>query len=131
MKDAPTSNSTGSTSVKDPRKVLIAVAVPLFFTVVNASAVAVILPEIGRDLSADAGQLTWLMSGFLLVYGIAIPFYGRLADRYGARKLFLLGLAIFALGSLLSAAAPNYSMPRLGIAAPPSAWMSRATSSIG
>ena len=106
----PASSAPSSTSVTDPRKVLVAIGVPLFFTVVNASAVAVILPEIGRDLSADAGSLAWLMSGFLLVYGVSIPFYGRLAERYGARKLFLLGLAVFALGSLLSAFAQSYGM---------------------
>ena len=44
------------------------------------------------------------------VYGIAIPFYGRLADRYGARPLFLLGVGVFAIGSLLSALAPNFSL---------------------
>ena len=49
------------------------------------------------------------MTGFLLIYGIAIPFYGRLADLYGARRLFLLGVGVFAVGSLLSALAPNFS----------------------
>ena len=49
------------------------------------------------------------MTGFLLIYGVAIPFYGRLADRYGARPLFLFGVAAFSIGSLLSALAPSYS----------------------
>ena len=46
----------------------------------------------------------------LLVYGLAIPLYGRLADRYGARPLFLLGVAVFSAGSLLSALAPTFSL---------------------
>ena len=50
------------------------------------------------------------MTGFLLIYGIAIPFYGRLADRYGARPLFLLGVAVFSAGSLFSALAPTFSL---------------------
>ena len=48
--------------------------------------------------------------GFLLVYGIAIPLYGRLADRCGARPLFLLGVAVFSAGSLLSALAPTFPL---------------------
>ena len=50
------------------------------------------------------------MTGFLLIYGIAIPFYGRLADRHGARPLFLLGVGVFSVGSLLSALAPDFSL---------------------
>jgi EmrB/QacA subfamily drug resistance transporter len=86
------------------------VCVALFFGVLNASAVGVVLPDIANDLSVDTGQLGWLMTGFLLIYGIAIPFYGRLADRYGARPLFLLGVVVFSVGSLLSALAPNFSL---------------------
>ena len=89
--------------------ILLIICFALFFGVFNASAVVVVLPDIAADLSVDAGQVSWLMTGFLLVYGIAIPFYGRLADIYGARPLFLLGIGIFAIGSLLSALATDYS----------------------
>ena len=88
--------------------ILLVVCTALFFGVVNTSAVAGVLPDISADLSVDSGQVSWLMTGFMLVYGIAIPFYGRLADIYGARPLFLLGVTIFCIGSLLSALAPNY-----------------------
>ena len=71
--------------------------------------VAVVLPDIAEDLSVDTGQLSLLMTGFLLIYGIAIPFYGRLADRYGVRPLFLIGVGLFSVGSLLSALAPDFS----------------------
>jgi MFS family permease len=63
------------------RGVLVVVCIAMFFGVLNASAVGVVLPEIASDLSAETAQIGWLMTGFLLVYGIAIPFYGRLADR--------------------------------------------------
>ena len=72
---------------------------------VNGSAVAVLLPEIGADLNISAGNLSWVLSGFLLAYGVAIPFYGRLASRFGERRLFLIGVAVFAIGSVLSAVA--------------------------
>ncbi|MCI0791319.1 MAG: MFS transporter [Chloroflexi bacterium] len=90
--------------------VLFVVGIPLFFTVLNASAVTVLLPEMGRDLAIGTASLGWLMTGYLLVYGVAIPFYGRIADLYGARRLFLFGLTVFAIGSILSAIAPNYPL---------------------
>ena len=49
--------------------VLLTVCVALFFGVLNASAVGVVLPEIAADMSVDTGQVGWLMTGFLLVSG--------------------------------------------------------------
>ena len=90
--------------------VLLVVCAALFFGVLNSSVVGVILPEIAADLSIGPGQLSWLMTGFLLVYAIAIPLYGRLADLYGAKLLFSVGVDVFASGSLMSAVADNYSI---------------------
>ena len=87
---------------------MLVVCSALFFGVLNASAVGVVLPEISEDLAIDVGQLSWLMTGFLLVYGIAIPFYGRSADLYGARPLFVAGIAVFSVGSLLAALASGF-----------------------
>ena len=96
------------TSGVNGNAVLLVVAIPTFFTVLNASAVVVLLPEIGADLNVGSTSLSWLMSGFLLIYGIAIPFFGRLADIYGARRFFMAGMLLFSLGSLLAALAPTY-----------------------
>ena len=90
------------------KAVLAVVCIALFFQVLNASAVGVILPEIASGISADTAQVGWLMTGFLLFTGIAIPFYGRLADRYGAANLFIFGIALFSVGSLLAGIATNY-----------------------
>ena len=83
--------------------VLVVICSALFFGVVNGSAVAVVLPEIGSDLNIASGDLAWVLSLFLLVYGVAIPFYGRLAARYGQRTLFLGGIAMFSIGSVACA----------------------------
>ena len=90
------------------------ICVALFLSVLNASALGVMLPDIAAGLSVDSGRLGWVMTGFLLVFGIAIPFYGRLADRYGAKPLFILGIILFALGSLVCALAPGFEILLLG-----------------
>ncbi len=87
--------------------ILAVVCCVAFFGVLNASAVVVVLPQMGHDLAVDAGLLGWVMSLFLLTYGVAIPFYGRMADRYGARRLYLFGLALFGVGSACCAWAPD------------------------
>ena len=102
-------DQTGSRAANAPG-ILLIVCVTIFFGVLNASALGVVLPDIADDLSVGTGQISWLMTGFLLVYGVAIPFYGRLADIFGARPLFLIGVAVFSLGSLLSAIAPSFSL---------------------
>ena len=94
-KDSEITTVDRQTGEGTPKGVLLIVCFALFFGVLNASAVWVVLPDIADDLSVNTGQLSWLMTGFLLIYGIAIPFYGRLADCYGARPLFILGLGIF------------------------------------
>ena len=72
---------------------------------------AVALPTIVKDL-ADWTQLrraSWIVNGYLLAYIATMPLAGRAADRYGLPRLFMLALAAFALGSLLSGMAPERS----------------------
>ena len=80
----------------------------LFFGVLNSSGVTVILPEMSAAFSVNVGQFSWVMSAYLLTYGIAIPFYGRLADKLGIRPLFLLGIVLFSAGSLACLVAPGF-----------------------
>ncbi len=113
---SPSANSAGAeeaASNVNRKAILLVVCIPTFFSVLNASAVVVLLPEIGAEFSVGSASLSWLMSGFLLVYGIAIPFFGRLADIYGARRFFLFGILLFSLGSLLAALGPNYEVVAL------------------
>ena len=93
-----------------PWRIVVVVSAAVFLSVLNASIVNVILPTIGRDLDVEPGPLGWVITAYLLVYGVAIPFYGRLADTYGARRFFVAGQAVFALGSLLCALAPSYPL---------------------
>ena len=81
-----------------------------FFGVLNASAVAVVLPLMGADLGVEPSDLSWVMTAFLLVYGVAIPSFGRLADLFGERRMLLLGIALLAFGALLSAFSSNFAL---------------------
>src|SRR4051794_27466045 len=71
-------------------------------TVVNAA-----LPAISRDLGADLGDLQWVLTGYLLTLGSLLVLGGSLGDRYGRRKIFVIGLVAFGATSLLCAIAPD------------------------
>lgn len=73
----------------------------------NVTAPNVALPDIARSLAADFAALQWVLSSYALVLSGLLLAGGALADRYGRRRLFLQGLAVFALGSVLASVAPT------------------------
>ena len=80
--------------------------------------VAIALPSIVADFGgwADLGRASWIVNAYLLAYIVAMPLAGRAADLWGARRLYLVALALFCLGSLgagLSRVAGPESRPRL------------------
>jgi len=67
----------------------------------NNTAVAIALPTIGRDLNIPEYRLQWIISAYTLSSGCLLLFFGRLADLFGRKKAFLLGilcLGVFGLG---------------------------------
>ncbi|MEU1890776.1 MFS transporter [Streptomyces pristinaespiralis] len=73
----------------------------------DSTVVNVALPRIGRDLDADLGVLQWTVNAYMLTLAALILLGGALGDRYGRRRIFVLGVIWFALGSLLCGIAPN------------------------
>jgi EmrB/QacA subfamily drug resistance transporter len=77
----------------------------LFLLMLDSTVVALALPSIRDDVGASSAGLQWVMNGYLLAITVLVVTAGRLGDMFGRRKLFLLGTAVFALGSALSGAA--------------------------
>ena len=74
---------------------------------VDSTVVNVALPRIGRDLNADLAALQWTVNAYMLTLAGLILLGGSLGDRYGRRKIFVLGVVWFAAASLLCGLAPN------------------------
>src|SRR4051812_9960057 len=91
----------------DTRNVLLIVSAAMALVVLNATGLNVALPAIGDALGLEPGPLGWVQTIYLLVYGVAIPLFGAFADVYGARRFFVGGLAVYAVGSLLCALATS------------------------
>ncbi|MFB7269681.1 MFS transporter [Streptomyces sp. NPDC056244] len=73
----------------------------------DSTVVNVALPHIGRSLNADLASLQWTVNAYLVTLAGLILLGGSLGDRYGRRKIFVIGVVWFALGSLLCGIAPN------------------------
>src|SRR6266852_747619 len=73
-----------------------------FMILLDTSIVNIALPSIQSGLHFSEADLGWVQNLYQLIFGSLLRFGGRAADRFGRRKLYLLGLALFTLGSLLA-----------------------------
>jgi MFS family permease len=78
-----------------------------FVDVLSVNTAVIALPDIRADLRMSAAAGQWVISVYALLFGSLLLFAGRLADRVGHRRLFTVGLAAFAAGSLLCGVAPS------------------------
>src|SRR5436189_4974784 len=76
----------------------------------DGTVVNVALPDIGRDLGASTSDLQWVLNGYLLTLASLILLGGSLGDRYGRRRIFVLGAGVFTAASLLCAIAPSAAL---------------------
>jgi EmrB/QacA subfamily drug resistance transporter len=76
----------------------------------DSTVVNVALPDIGRDFDASTSALQWILNGYLLTLASLILLGGSLGDRYGRRRVFVLGIGLFTVASLLCAIAPNVQL---------------------
>ncbi len=96
----------------DPRrwKALGVLGLVQFMLVLDITVVNVALPRIQHDLGFSAAGLAWVVNGYVLMAGGLLLLGGRLADILGRRRLFLLGVGVFAVASATSGAAVDPGM---------------------
>ena len=87
--------------------VVLVPCVAQFVIVLDVTIVAIALPDVQDELGLSTAALGWVLTGYTLVFGGCLLAAGRLADRIGRRRLFCLGLALFALTSLACGLAPS------------------------
>ncbi len=87
--------------------VLAIVSSALLLIVIDMTVLYTALPRLTHDLRATASEKLWILNAYALVVAGLLPGLGTLGDRYGHRRLFLNGLAIFGLASVIAAFAPS------------------------
>src|SRR6201992_469253 len=86
---------------------LVAICLGTFILLVDVTIVSVALPPMARDLHTQLDSLQWVVDAYALALAALLLVSGSRAARFGRRRLFQLGLALFALSSLACALAPN------------------------
>ncbi|MGD2098901.1 MAG: MFS transporter [Desulfobacterales bacterium] len=81
-----------------------------FITPFMISSINIALPAIGKEFKTNAVVLSWVATSYLLAAAVSLVPFGKLADIYGRKKIFMLGMGLFTLTSLLSAVANSAPM---------------------
>ena len=96
-------------SVRD-RTVIAVLLVSTFVVVLNETIISVAIPVLVKDLHITTSTGQWLSTGFALTLAVVIPVTGFLIQRTPTRRLFVLALGLFSLGTLAAALAPGYAV---------------------
>ncbi len=100
-------HTTTTTSTEFRRGPLAVLLTGIFLIVLDFFVVNVALPSVQQDLDADATALQWLVAGYALTFGGLLLVASRMADRWGRRRMFLLGTGLFVLSSAVCGFAPD------------------------
>lgn len=95
--------SMDETNIK--RTVLIIAGISSFLIPFMGSSINIALPSISKEFRIDAVLLSWVPTGFLLSSAMFLLPFGRIADIYGRKKIFFIGMIVYSCGSLISAIA--------------------------
>jgi EmrB/QacA subfamily drug resistance transporter len=88
-------------------KVLISVMFGIFMIILDSTIVNIAFPTLRREFNTSLSQAQWVISIYVLSLGVTTPVSGFLADRFGIKRMYLLGLAIFVFSSFLCGLAPS------------------------
>ncbi len=99
---------------KDQLRMVVVLLTGTFIAVLNATLLTPALPTIMADLKISSTTVQWLTSGYALTEAVVIPLAAYLMGRFPTRKLFMGGMTLFALGSLVAAVSPFFGLLLVG-----------------
>src|SRR5580765_8382001 len=82
-------------------------AIALFMVALDNLVVTTALPVIRKDLGSSLQDLEWMVNAYTLTFAVLLLTGAALGDRFGRRRLFIIGLAIFTIGSTAAALSPS------------------------
>ena len=105
-------SSDQATAPEDRRRrlALYVLCLGMLMIVLDATIVNVALPSIQEDLGFSQSDLAWVVNAYLIAFGGLLLLAGRLGDLIGQRRIFLIGLAVFTVASLLCALAQSQGL---------------------
>src|SRR5437764_14435696 len=91
----------------NPWLALLALVFGRFMALLDVTIVNIAIPSIQSNLHTDLTTVSWVLNAYSLVFAMLLVTMGRFADQFGRKRIFILGMVIFSLGSLLCALAPT------------------------
>ncbi|RYE76066.1 MAG: MFS transporter, partial [Myxococcales bacterium] len=86
---------------------LVLICVAQLMVVLDSTIANIALPYIGADLDISQANLSWIVTGYALTFGGFLLLGGRLSDLYGRRRVFMIGVSVFAVASLVGGTAQS------------------------
>ena len=106
--------SLGDGVARSPWVTFTICSLALFLTTLDLSIVNVAFPDILADFDISRADASWIVTSYNIFYGSLLLVSGKVADQLGRRRMFISGLAVFALGSAIAAFAPGLGVLILG-----------------
>lgn len=110
MKQSADRLELGNERERQANKLMRVLMFTLIISVMNASMFNVALPVIRAEFDLTPSQVSWMITGYMIVYAIGSVTFGKLADKYRLKDLLTYGLIAFALGSVIGLSATEYWM---------------------
>lgn len=109
--NASSAPAEGSLSMRQILGPLVAIIIGIFMVILDGTAVNVALPQLMKEFKlTDLSLVQWTVTGYALAQAAVIPLAGWLSDRFGAKRVFLISIAMFTIGSGLCALANSVEM---------------------
>jgi MFS transporter, DHA2 family, metal-tetracycline-proton antiporter len=94
---------------RQKKRLVLMICIILTFTVMNGTMFNVAIPDIAEDFDLMPSQVTWVMTGYILVFAVGALMYGKLADIFPIKRLLTFGIIMFAFGALIGLFSQNYA----------------------
>ncbi|OEH93263.1 MFS transporter [Bacillus solimangrovi] len=89
-------------------RLIILICTILAFSVMNGTMFNVAIPDIAETFNLLPSEVSWVLTGYILIFAIGSLIYGKLADIYPIRTLITIGISLFSTGALIGFLSPNY-----------------------
>ncbi|MFI5755141.1 MFS transporter [Streptomyces sp. NPDC051569] len=101
MNDAQAMKTPSSSALRPAWVTLLLISVGIFLLPVGLTGAGVALPDIAKELHPSPQALSWVVSGYNVMFASLMLAFGTLADRFGRRRIFQLGMLLFTIGAIL------------------------------
>jgi MFS family permease len=92
---------------KNEKFIILAVALGIILNPLNTTMITVALPAIQKDFQLSSTNISWLIASYFIISAIFTPLIGKLSDIYGRKLIFLIGLVLVVVSSILAPLSPN------------------------